>query len=245
MSSVCKTTVITVLLFSGAILSSKAQFKTSQYEVGVNAGTLVYQGDLAKSYLGNYRSLKPALGLYVSKSLSPYFSVRANLAFGKIAANDSKYSTPAWWQLRSFNFSSPVTELSGTLVFNPYGENSGRLAPYFFGGAGITFLNIKRDWSRYNQSVYDAKSEVGLGLAIDTLHSLPKILPVLPVGVGIRYALSPQLFLNAELLYRFTATDYLDGFKYAGNDKRRDNYYGLSLGISYRFGGYKCPPVKN
>lgn len=247
MNSIFKAVIISFLFATTIRSSSIAQFKSSAYEVGVNAGTLIYQGDLSKSYIGNYKSLKPAVGFFVSKTLDPYFALRVNATFGKIGADESQYSTPLWKRYRSFKFSSPVTELSSTLVFNLLGQSneSGyrKISPYVFAGAGMTLVNIKRDWSKLNKTIYDSKSSVQLGLAIDTVHSLPRVIPVLPIGAGFRYYINSQLSINAEATYRFTTTDYLDGFKYAANNSRRDGYYGLSLGVSYRFGSYKCPPA--
>lgn len=247
MSSVCKTTLVTAFILAMAHTSTIAQFSTSKYEIGLNAGVLAYQGDLSRSAIGDYKSLKPAVAVYVSRILDSYFSLRANLLIGKVAADETKYSEPFWKQHRAFKFNTSVTELSAALVFNPFGENNAanirRLSPYIFAGLGMSFVNVKRDWSNLDKTFYDEKSWVQAGLASDSAHSLPNVLPVLPVGAGLRFAVSPQLYLHTEATYRFTATDYLDGFKYSGNPKNRDGYYGLAIGISYRIGGYKCPKV--
>jgi opacity protein-like surface antigen len=248
MSSVCKTTFATALFILTVSSKAFSQFSNSKYEVGLNVGTLIYQGDLSRSPVGDYKSLHPALGLFVARSLDRYFSLRGNLVFGKVTADETDFSSPAWKKQRAFKFGTPITELSSTLVFNLLGGNSSenfhRLSPYLFAGAGLTFLHIKRDWSGIDRNVFDSKSKVAEGLAVDSAHALPGVIPVLPVGAGVRFQISSQWSLNAEATYRFTTTDYLDGFKYAGNEKRRDAYYGLSLGLSYRFGGYKCPTVK-
>ena len=57
--------------------------------------------------------------------------------------------------------------------------------------------------------------------------------------------LSNHFYINAEGAYRLTTSDYIDGFKYAGNPKRNDHYYGLSIGLSYRFRANRndCPKV--
>ena len=247
MSSVCKTTLVTAFILAMAHTSSIAQFSTSKYEIGLNLGVLTYQGDLSRSAVGDYKSLKPAVGVHVSRVLDPYFALRANLLVGKVAADETKYSEPFFKQYRAFKFNTSVTELSAALVFNPFGENNAssirRLSPYVFAGIGMSFLSVKRDWSNLDRRFYDEKSSVQVGLALDSTHSMPKVIPVLPVGVGLRFNISPQLSLNTEATYRFTTTDYLDGYKYSGNPKNRDAYYGVSLGISYRLGGYKCPKV--
>lgn len=246
MSSVCKLILVTVCIVAHTV--AVAQFSTSNYEVGVVAGALVYQGDLSRSFAGDYKSIRPNIGLYVSKTLDPYFSIRANLLIGKVAADETKYQSPAWKQFRSFKFSTSITELSSTFVFNVLGdnnnENTSRLSPYVFAGAGVGFVRVKRDWSELNRTYYDLKSAVQLGLAIDTVRATPKVIGILPIGLGLHYALGPQFSLNAEATYRFTSTDYLDGFKYSGNPRNKDNYYGVTLGLSYRLGGYNCPPAR-
>ncbi len=245
MNSFCKSLRVLGISFIFASTSASAQFKSSGIEVGVNVGTFIYQGDLSKSFVGEYKGLTPAIGISVSKLLDPYFALRGNLTFGKIASDELKYKTPEFKQLRAFNFSTPVTELALNLVFTPTGVFSDRkLTPYLFVGAGAAFLNVRRDWHNYNSTYYNSKSQVQKGLAIDTLRTPPSVVAVLPAGAGLRYAVGEQLFLNAEAGYRFTASDYIDGFKYSGNSAKRDGYYNISLGISYRFGGYKCPPVR-
>lgn len=237
--------LVTLLLAIFSIASVYAQLKTSKYEVGINVGTLVYQGDLSRSFIGEYKTLKPAIGISVARSFDPYFSLRGNLTFGKISSDELKYSSPRWKQFRAFNFSTPVTELSASLVFNPFGDDSERrLTPYLTAGIGLTLLNVKRDWSKYDSTFYPAKSQVQIGLGVDTLYTPPRAIAVLPVGVGLRYVLSSQWALNVEGNYRFTASDYVDGFKHSGNPSNSDNYYGISLGLTYRFGGYKCPSVR-
>ena len=119
------------------------------------------------------------------------------------------------------------------------------LSPYFFIGGGFTLLNINRDWSRFDTTYFNSKSSAAKGLGIDTLHHPPHIIPVLPIGMGLRYMITQQISINGEVTYRITTTDYLDGFSYAADPKKNDHYYGLTLGLSYRFGhdGYSCPKV--
>ena len=118
-----------------------------------------------------------------------------------------------------------------------------RFSPYFFAGVGLALLNIQRNWSRFDTNYYNANSTFSQGLGVDTLHQTPGFLPVIPVGVGARYMVTQRIFINAEVTYRITSSDYIDGFSYAGNPNKNDHYYGLSLGISYRFGwkGIVCP----
>src|SRR4051812_8921509 len=138
MSSVFKSALLTVIIAVVAQTVSKAQISTSKYEVGLQLGTLVYQGDLSKSPLGDYKYLRPSLSIYGSRILDPYFTLRAGLLLGKIGSDENSYSSPVWKQFRAFKFTTSITELSTTIVFNPLGQSatgySPRLTPYVFAG---------------------------------------------------------------------------------------------------------------
>lgn len=256
MTSITRSSIaILCLLFVS--LSAYSQLETSKYEIGINGGTLIYQGDLVPGYFGNWKTAKPALGLFVNRSLDEYFAIRANLVVGNISSDEAQFSKPAYRQKRNLKFNSSVTELTALVVFTPFGESDikeSRFTPYVFAGAGASFLNIKRDWSGFDTITYPYKSTTAKGLAIDTLQKLPRTTLALPLGFGLKYAINSGISLNAEVMYRFLGSDYVDGFKYAANPKNRDNYYGLSLGIIYRIGagnlggggrgGYGCPVVR-
>lgn len=217
--------------------------------VGIETGTLVYQGDLVPSIAGSFRNSKLLFGINVSKQFFPHFGLKASLSKGQISADESIYSDPAWRQLRAFQFQTPVTEFSTTVVFDFADQSldqTKRLTPYLFAGIGASFLKVNRDWSRTNLASFDPKSSTILGLGIDTLKNTPKVLPVIPLGAGLRYALNEHWSLNAELGFRLSMSDYIDGFSKSGNPKAKDFYYAIKLGISYQLGnkGIKCPPVK-
>jgi hypothetical protein len=242
-------TSFAILCVIANLQKSNAQLVLSNYEIGINAGTLIYQGNLSESVWGYTRNLKPAFGLYGSKSLTEYFSVRANFQYGNIGADESTYASPAYRRHRNLEFSSPVMESSGQLVWDLIGKSyrydKHTISPYFFIGGGFSLLNINRNWSRFDTTYFNSKSSASKGLGIDTLHEPPHIIPVLPIGMGLRYMIGSQISVNGEFTYRLTTTDYLDGFRYAADPNKHDHYYGFTLGLSYRFGhdGYSCPKV--
>jgi len=247
MNRILKTKMTIGFVITLATQKAFAQFTPSKWEVGINAGTLIYQGDLSESPLGYTKTLYPSAELWVSRSVDEYFSIRANLLQSSLHADDSKYASPDWRRHRNFVFNSSVTEVSAELVWDlngkTYREGMHRYSPYFFAGAGVAILHINRNWSRFDTTYYDSKSSTAQGLALDTLHKTPTFLPVIPIGAGVRYMVTRQIFMNAEFTYRITSSDYIDGFSYSGNSQKNDHYYGLTLGISYRFGwnGMGCP----
>src|SRR5438552_16912332 len=124
----------------------------TKFELGTSLGTFIYQGDLTPSHFGSVKTQKLEFNLSANKILNSSFSLRTNLAIGKLKGDDSKYASPEYRQQRNFYFTSPVIEISEQLLWNPLGKNyySNGFSPYLFAGIGYSFLNIKRDWSRFN-----------------------------------------------------------------------------------------------
>jgi opacity protein-like surface antigen len=232
-------------------LYAVAQKEERKWQVGINGGLMIYQGDLTPSPLGSYKTATPSAGFYISRILNSYFAVRANAAFGTLKGDEAKYSSPSWRKLRGLNFSTPLTEISGLLVWNPFGNNNNeiglRFTPYLMGGAGVSFLNISRDYSKMDSVAFPASSKQRQGLGLDSIHSLPRSLLVLPIGAGVSYYLTPKFSLTFETMFRYTFTDYLDGFSHAADPNQKDFYHSHTLGVVYRFGKKNqldCPPMK-
>ena len=229
--------------------TATAQLSISpKWEVGLGVGPYIYQGDLAPSALGSYKTIKPGVTLFGTRILNRSLALRTSLTMASIAGDDLKYGGPEWRQARALRFSTSMLEVSETLVWDILGNNDNhyqtRFSPYLFGGIGYTFLRVKRDASRFNTSYFGAESTVSSGLAADLEHNTPRGIPVIPVGVGVRYSISPAWSVSMEWAYRFTFTDYLDGFSKVGDASKNDHYYGLSIGVVYTFfksRGIKCP----
>lgn len=243
-----------ILLFVSFIWTGfvvKAQLPTNNIEFGMGLGAYVYQGDLTPKAIGSFRTMKPGIHLFLNKIVSFGLSYRLNIVLSELKGDESKYSVPEYRQRRNFNFRTPLFELSGLGVWNIKGNNyntaKGILSPYAFGGAGLSFLNIKPDWSNMNTEIFTAESEVQFGLNTDMQKKLPKVLPFIPVGLGVRYEISNRFSMTTESTYRFVFTDYLDGVSYSANPKKDDHYLSQTVGLIYKLGKKKtldCPKVK-
>ena len=216
----------------------RAQLNHTTYEAGMGFSSFVYQGDLTPMRFGAFNTMRFGANLFASKLLSPSFAARVNLAVGGLRGDESTYSTPEYRQQRNFRFRSPVTELSVQAVWNPLGTNfeDRGFSPYFFAGAGLAFVHVKRDYSDYNADYFDPVSDLSAKLALDAAHKPPRVLPVAPIGGGIRYNFNARWAVNAESSYRLTGSDYLDGFSEAANPNRNDHYHTITIGVIYRIG---------
>ena len=225
-----------------------AQPKQSKWQIGANAGVFIYQGDLTPSIVGSYKTPSPVFGLYVNRVITPSFAVRANIAAGMLRGNDAAYNYPAYRQQRNFKFATPVAEVSALVVWNIFGNNGNELgntfSPYAFVGVGASFIKVARDFTGLNKSLFSNGSAEQIGLAADLATTPPTIIPVIPLGIGVEYYVSPKISLTFETNFRYTFTDYIDGFKFAANPAKKDYYHAHTIGVLYRFGGKEklgCP----
>ena len=224
---------------------SFAQLKNSPYEVGIHLGASLYAGDLTPAFFSSYRSPGLFFGLDGIKKISDIFSIRGSLSFGKLKADDADFSKPAFRQQRNFNFKTSVTELSASAILNPLGTRI--LTPYIFAGAGLSFIKVRRDYSLLDAEYFSNDPAITEGLPLDIAQSLPGVIAVLPVGAGIRYALTGKLSINVETAYRFMSNDYLDGFSLSADPGKKDHYFTHTIGIVYSFGNKNmlaCPKNK-
>ncbi len=248
MKSFFRIVLIAVCYFIFHALPVSAQIDNPKYEFGAGISSFVYQGDLTPNRLGSYETLKPGFQLHGSLILSPSFMARTNITYGSLRADDGVYDKPAFRQQRNFNFKTPVLELSELLVWNPMKSNyeDKGFSPYIMGGIGVSFLNIKKDYSQFNPDYFNEGALILQQLAEDDANGVPGLIAVVPLGAGVRYALSPAFAVYAESAYRLMFTDYLDGFSKATDPKWNDHYQTISIGIIYRpgrKGKLACPAV--
>ncbi|MBS1742478.1 MAG: hypothetical protein JST81_05530 [Bacteroidetes bacterium] len=213
-------------------------YRIPKYEVGINAGIYMYQGDLTPHRLGSAETVQPGIGISGARIISKSFAVRILFVVARLGANESIYPLPEWRQQRNFAFSASVKELNISFHWNLFGTNyeAVRYEPYVFVGAGASVVNTQKDYSRVNWTYFGEHSEVGVGLVKDISTSSQKVIPVIPAGAGIRYHISDRIVCNLEGAYRFMRNDYVDGFSYAANPTLQDHYMSVTVGASYKFG---------
>lgn len=244
-----KATIILVsIAFLFTSLESRAQFYKDM-SVGLNGGIYVYQGDLTPERFGSFKTIQPGFSFFAKKPINHFLAARVHVSIARLKGDDSRYSKPEYRQQRNFYFTTPVKEFSAQLVWNIRGRNydDQGIMPYIFSGAGVSLINVRKDYSRMDLTVFGEGSEVMNGLAIDNAKGTPRALFSVPVGIGAEYPISNRFSVNIETSYRFIFSDYLDGFSHSANPALRDHYHSTSAGIIYKFGnrdkGVACPVV--
>lgn len=240
---------LTITLFS--INKIHAQINISSWQIGVNLGFTVYEGDLSQYILGSYELAKPTLGINISKILTPAFKLRTSIALGQLKGDEGLYVRPAYRKERNLSFSTRFAEFSEILIWNFLDKSSDvnykKFSPYIFGGVGGSLVNISRNSSKISATYLLNEPLAAAGLVQDLQYALPKAIMVFPVGIGVEYFLSPTVSLSGEINFRYTRTDYLDGFSKVANPKANDYYYTNTIGILYKLGKRDllgCPVLK-
>ncbi len=142
------------------------------------------------------------------------FSANLDLTYGKIGAKDSKNGPKYFY--RNLDFQSNIFEAAVTAeadlfdISNAASEDysnpdagSSRVTPYIF--AGIGFFNFN-PYTHYNgQKVFLAPLKTEAETQPYSLWGVS-----FPVGIGIKYAISDNVIIAAEMNYRKTNTDHID-----------------------------------
>jgi hypothetical protein len=177
--------VLCILMFF--VMSVFAQ----KQEFGFGVGALTYQGELSPMF--NYKTAQPAVQLFYRHNFSPAAVLRTNLLFGMLSADPSTSKNPVFKQITPSSFSTPIVEFSmiGEYNFLDFRRTvkPDLFSPYLFGGVG----------GFYFQPTAENEKEA---LAFQ---------PVLPFGIGCKFAFGRNWNLNIEAGARKTFTKLLDG----------------------------------
>ncbi|WP_118972600.1 type IX secretion system protein PorG [Taibaiella koreensis] len=207
--------------FVPGIFKASAQEFYQSTEYGVLLGASTYFGDLNPNYGLKY--IRPAGGLFLRYHLNPYIALRGAVNYTKVGYDDQFTSNP-YQQQRNLSFRSDIVEATVMAEFNFFwfstGDPQHRFTPYLTGGIGAFYYEPYTDLNgrRYNlrplgtegQNTEEFKNRKYKPYSI-----------CLPVGAGIKYWLGPGVNFSAEIVNRFTFTDYMDDVSntYVGADR--------------------------
>lgn len=200
------------------------QFKRST-TLGLGGGSSHYFGDIHP--LANYRSYIGSVqwnaGLSVTHHYSPYLSFRVDAIWIRAAASDFAFtkdqlSTDKYdlQFLRNLSFRNDMQELSFLAQVNlkdgfysMRNDHRPGFMPYVIAGISVFRQNP------ITRLPYDVTlNQKGEWAGIEVVGKIPQINLNIPLGIGIRKKLSDRIDLSAELCYRITFSDVIDGIKH-------------------------------
>lgn len=202
------------------------------FELGGSYGAMNCLTDLGgKKGLGkkgtkdlNMGNTNTNASVYLSATWRDAIGIRLEGTFGKVEAYDSilksvAATTNGRYQ-RNLNFRSKISEISLIAEFHPLfifinwpstDVEPPRISPYL--AAGIGYFSFNPQTKNRDGQYVDLQplSTEGQGFAQYPDRKPYKLTQwSFPVGLGIRYELSPTFNVRLEFLHRILTTDYLD-----------------------------------
>lgn len=164
-------------------------------------------------------------GIFIAAMYKNAVALRLEGTFGKLSSDDNVLAGVSPFDIaierynRNVNFRTKITEFSLMTEIHPLyifinyetrESDPPRLSPYLLGGVGFFSFNPQ---TYYNGSWIDLQplSTEGQGFKEYPDRPVYKLNQInIPVGLGIKYELSPLVNIRGEYVYRVLNTDYLD-----------------------------------
>ena len=233
------TVLIIVLLLP--LTSFSQRWKLRRTEVIVGLGGTDYNGDIEKrSGFPGFKTIdlsyiRPNIGIGGRYRLTERQSIKGNLTFAYLEGSDegtananrnyafitSLYEFNVQYEYSVIPENNPVNYSLGKL-WDGLRSNNANLNTYFFGGLGASY--------------YDPLPKAELE-GSDGFDESQKFSLVLPLGAGIKYPITRNIFLGFELGRRFTTTDLLDGYT-SEYSNWPDSYYFSQLNVVLKIDTY-------
>lgn len=198
---------LTFLLASVTIINSQSTY------YGAGIGQALYWGDLnSPDFMTNITNNNGyAFQVFVRKHLNDYFSVKGNLMFSRVRANDA--NSEAEWQLRrNLNFRSVLNELSAHIEFYPmkFSPNTAfdNWSPYLSLGLAGFYFNPTTSINGNEFELQPLGTE-GQGMqGFDKKYK--KVAAAMSFGGGLAIRFSERLIVHSDILCKRATTDFID-----------------------------------
>ncbi len=218
--------IVLGLLGLSAVSTAMAQ----RASIGLNAGILLYNGDLNRGL--RLADARPGAGIFYRYQLTDLIGFRGGIGFGLLTADDSDADDDVLAARRLQSFETSVAEIYGAVEYRFWREHNAFDQPipvmYLFVGIGGVLVprpdNSETDFSTFQ--------------------------PIVPFGLGVTYKVAQQVIIGAELGLRKTFFDHLDNVSAGdistkdynvGDQFSTDWYHFVGVSVSYLFYSVRCP----
>ncbi len=193
------------LLFYLALLLPGGLVHAQKLHLTTFGGISNYQGDLQDKRF-TFKQANVAVGIGVAYELTDQLYVTANFKIGKLSANDKNSNLN---QARNLNFTTSLSVVQISLEYDFLNLNVQKFTPYVFAGLSVYHFNPYTYDTAGNKQYLQPLSTEGQGFYNNNKkYSLTQI--AIPFGGGIKYALTDNLRIGAEIGLSKLFTDYLD-----------------------------------
>ncbi|ANI88719.1 hypothetical protein A9P82_05135 [Arachidicoccus ginsenosidimutans] len=215
------------LLIVCCCLQTKAQSFGEKTSIGFFGGVSKYEGSMPQTLT------RGAAGINFRYEITDKLHIRFQFTATETGGGDSSLNNAANngndTRSQFYYFHTNINEFSLLPEYDFFNINAGaKFTPYIF--AGIGYYNFKP--YQIVENIRDNGTFRYQNVAMPKVENYSNWQMSIPLGIGIKYAISPNVILNAEGNYRFLTNPYIDNYS---ADKKNDKFYTFSLGISFRF----------
>jgi hypothetical protein len=212
--------VIGVLLLVSLSAQSQYYYYNNNYydkdviwEIGASTGLMTGITDVGakKGFMPGFKSSQLNASFYVGAMYQNTYGVRLEATYGRIAGADSNGAV----KKRNLSFRTPIREIALIGEFHPlmlkYYDELPQFSPYIAAGLGWFSFNPQANLNGKWIDLQPLRTE-GQGFPQKGADSRPYRLSQsnIILGGGIKYEISQLFTARAEMLFRYTFTDYLD-----------------------------------
>ncbi|MBN2522044.1 MAG: hypothetical protein JXB24_02170 [Bacteroidales bacterium] len=232
---------IAILIISFVKPVNGQRWKLRRYEVGGGIGVTQVFGDIGgtideKNWFGlkdiKIDETRLAFPLYARYKLDPVYALKVNtiLAWGNGTDANSRNDRGRSYKTMLFEFSAQAEyyfipeerRYRSAAMFNKRGmlNNYMSFNAYAFLGIGGVYSISHVTFTQDITPVDEIKNN-NIGI-------------VFPFGLGLKYIIDDRWLVNAELGYRYSVSDYIEGYRQTEDSKHNDVYYFLTFSVGYR-----------
>lgn len=191
------------------LLSTINTVFAQRFHIGVFGGVAAYNGDLTDKIYPK-KVTNGAIGITANYELTDNIMLRAGYTYAVVGGAD-RYSSKPDLVARNLSFETSVSEFS--LVGEYYLLNlyDNRISPYAFAGLALYHFDPYAFNGGNDKIFLKPLSTEGQGLPGYADREPYKLTQAaIPVGAGVKFAVTDNLHLGLELGLRKLFTDYLD-----------------------------------
>jgi hypothetical protein len=195
------------ILLSLTLIVLEAPLRAQNFFINVDAGVANYDGELQQKRY-TFSQAHPGGGLGLGYELSPHITLSTGILYTRISGQDQNSTNPGS-QARNLSFSSNILEWNVRAEYDLFDLADRPISPYIFGGLAIFHFNPFTYDTTGAKAFLKPLSTEGEGLEPGRpAYSLTQL--AIPLGVGMRLALSDNVRVGVEIGLRKTFTGYLD-----------------------------------
>jgi len=220
---------LSIFALAQNICDAQTFWKRNRRVYSFGAGATNFLGDLGgANQVGthgikdfNWPAVRPDFDVGYRYRTTRNTALKTDVIYARLAGDD-KYTEEPFRHNRNCNFRSPVVELSEQFqycfvrerthhIYNLKGVRGWKyiqVTSYLFGGASLMYFDPHGEWNGQWYALRPLSTE-GEGL-IPTRRKYSLFQPVIPLGIGFKFALNDKWSVGIEYGIRITFTDYID-----------------------------------